>query len=237
MMSRTNRATILGLVVFAVGATATFAVLRGEKDTGVMAGRGPNAAIVAVKDIAAGTTGADAVRQNLVAMREVPTRARPANALTDVMQLSRTITLSLVPAGRVLTPAEFPPSQTRIGTLRIPPNMTAIAVQMANVSGVAGFAGAGDKIDIYGVARTANGARLIMQSIEVLSVNGTTLAPSAGQPGGAGLVFLLAATPAQAERLVYFASFEQLYFSLVAKDQAPFPPPPGVGPGDALKPL
>ena len=238
MGSRTNRATIIGLAVFAVGVVATFFVLRQRDATGVTAGPREGAVVVATKAIPAGTTGADAVRQNLVGFRAVSARARPANAFNDLLQLNRTVALAPVPAGRILTPSEFTPSQTRIGTVRIPPNTTAIAVQMANVAGVAGFAGAGDRIDVYGVARTGStGARLVMQAIEVLSVNGTTLAPSAGQPGGPGLVFLLAATPAQAERLVYLASFEQLYFSLVARDQQPVTPPPGATPADALKPV
>ena len=62
---------------------------------------------------------------------------------------------------------------------------------------------------------------LVMQGIEVLNVNGTTLTPNAGQPGGPGLVYLVAVTPAQAEHLVYLTTFEQLYFSLLPKAGAP----------------
>jgi Flp pilus assembly protein CpaB len=236
---RASRATVVGIVVFAVGTAATFLLLRRDSGSTVTVGRGQAGVLVAVNQIPAGTTGADAVARGLVAARAVRDRDRPAAALTDIAQLARTTAIAAIPARRVLTSADFPPSQTRVGTIRMPPGTTALAVQMTSVPGVAGFAGAGDKIDIYAVAKqaTAPGARLVMQGIEVLSVNGAALVPSPGVPGGPGLVFLLAVTPAQAERLVYLTSFEAVYFSLVPKDQAAIPPPPGSTPADAFKPL
>ena len=60
-----------------------------------------------------------------------------------------------------------------------------------------------------------------MQNTEVLNVNGTTLAAAQGQPGGTGLVYLLAVSPVEAERLVYLTTFESLYFSLVARTLPP----------------
>ncbi len=76
-----------------------------------------------------------------------------------------------------------------------------------------------------------------MQNTEVLNVNGTTLAAVQGQPGGTGLVYLLAVNPIEAERLVYLASFEDLYFSLVSKDQPAIGETPGSSNLDALKAL
>lgn len=78
-------------------------------------------------------------------------------------------------------------------------------------------------------------ARLIMQNTEILNVNGTTLAAAPGQPGGTGLVYLLAVNPNEAEKLIYLSTFEQLYFSLVSKDAAPVAPTPGSSVVDALK--
>src|SRR6266540_271067 len=98
MGSRSNRATIIGLAVFAVGAVATLFVLRQHDSTGVTAGPGQGAVLVATKAIPGGTTGADAVRQSLVGFRAVPARERPANALTDLLQLNRTVALAPVPA-------------------------------------------------------------------------------------------------------------------------------------------
>jgi hypothetical protein len=69
----------------------------------------------------------------------------------------------------------------------------------------------------------------------VLSVNGATLAPAPGKPAAERLVFLLVVSPAEAERLIYLSKFEQLYFSLVPRDQAGPVPTPGVGPDTALR--
>jgi Flp pilus assembly protein CpaB len=175
-----------------------------------------------------------------VKTKAIAESAKPANALTDVSQLAGRVATLGVPEGQVLTAEQFKDSQTRIGTLKIPDGKTALALQMSNVPGVAGFAGAGDRINVYGLLRdgTPGGqAKLIMQNVEILNVNGTTLVNNQGQPGGAGLVFLLAVNPTEAEQLVYLTSFQDLYFALAAKDQPPVDATPGVALRDALKTL
>ena len=226
MAKRSNLIVTLGLAVFIVGAMATYLILRDNGDETPAAGSGKVAVLVADKPIPAGTNGADAANGGLVKSKVVADSVKPANALTDPTQLAgRTATLG-VPEGQIITSDQFQTTQTRIGTLKIPEGKTALALELANVPGVAGFAGAGDRINIYGVvkpdpeARRCRQRKLIMQNTEVLNVNGTTLAAAPGQPGGTGLVYLLAVTPVEAERLVYLTSFESLYFSLVTKDAA-----------------
>jgi pilus assembly protein CpaB len=242
MAKRSNLIVTLGLVVFVVGAAATFLVTRDGDDGSTPAvGSGKASVLVAEKPIPAGTSGASAVNSGLVKAKVVSESAKPADALTDTSQLAgRTATLG-VSEGQILTAGQFQLAQTRIGTLNIPEGKTALALQLANLPGVAGFAGAGDRVNVYGIvkadpgARGAPAARLIMQNTEVLNVNGTTLAAAQGQPGGAGLVYLLAVTAEEAERLVYLTTFESLYFSLVAKDSAGVPGTPGATNTDALK--
>ncbi len=243
MGKRSNLIVTLGLAVFIVGAAATFLVVRNSgSDSTPTAGAGRVAVLVADKPIPAGTQGSAAVNQGMVKSKVVVESARPATALTDVSQLAgKTVTLG-VAQGQVLTTDQFQTAQTRIGTLKIPDGKTAIAVQMANVAGVAGFAGAGDRVNVYGVIKPgsdpkqpAGGSHLIMQSTEVLNVNGTTLAAAQGQPGGTGLVYLLAVSAPEAERIAYLTTFEQLYFSLVAKDALPVTGTPGSSITDALK--
>ncbi len=243
MGKRSNLIVTLGLAVFIVGAAATFLVVRnnGGSDTAT-AGPGRVTVLVADKQIPAGTQGSAAVNQGMVKSKVVVESARPADALTDVSQLAgKTVTLG-VAQGQVLVTGQFQAAQTRIGTLKIPDGKTALAVQMGNVPGVAGFAGAGDRIDVFGVIKPGSdpkmpqgGSHLIMQNTEVLNVNGTTLAAAQGQPGGTGLVYLLAVTAPEAERLTYLTTFEQLYFSLVSKDAAPVAGTPGSSIADALK--
>lgn len=226
-----------GIVLLALGVVAAVRMVRDGSGAGASGG---TFVLYAAKPVAAGTTGAAAVEQGLVKSKRVSPDAAHPDVLVEVSQLAGTVSQADIPAGHILTRAEFAPSQTRIGTLRIPPGKTALAVQMANVPGVAGFAGAGDRVNVYGASENAGTggaarAQLVMQGVEVLKVNGTTFAPAQGQPEGGSLVFLLAVSPAEAERLVYLVSFEKLYFSLVPKDQPPIPPTPGWGAADALK--
>lgn len=242
MGKRSNLIVTLGLAVFIVGAAATYLVVRNSDDGTTTTAAGRVSVLVADKPIPAGTTGSAAVSQGLVKGKAVDAGARPPTALTDISQLAgKTVTLG-VSEGEILTTDQFQAAQTRIGTLKIPEGKTALALQLANVPGVAGFAGAGDRINVYGLVKPGSdpknpsgAAHLIMQNTEVLNVNGATLAAAQGQPGGTGLVYLLAVSAVEAERLIYLSSFESLYFSLVSKDAAPVPVTPGSSIADALK--
>jgi Flp pilus assembly protein CpaB len=197
--------------------------------------------LVADKPIAAGTTGQAAVAQGLIKVKRIDIKSRPVTALTDASQLAGKTAHVNIAAGQPLVAEQFEVAQTVVGTVDIPAGKEALAVQLANVPGVAGFAGAGDKIDVYGIAKdpkTQTGiARRVMTGVDVLKVNGTTLVPTQGQPGGAGLVFLVAVTPEQAERIVYLTTLEQLYFALVPKAHPPTAPTPGTNPATVLNPV
>jgi len=242
MGKRSNLIVTLGLAVFIVGAAATYLVVRNSDGGTAVAGAGKVTVLVADKPIPAGTTGASAVNSGMVKTKAIANAAKPVTALTDVSQLAgKTVTLG-VSEGEILTTDQFQQAQTRIGTLKIPDGKTALAVQLANVPGVAGFAGAGDRINVYGVIKAgsdpknpAGMAHLIMQNTEVLNVNGATLAAAQGQPAGTALLYLLAVSPTEAERLIYLSTFESLYFSLVSKDAAPVGATPGSSIADALK--
>ena len=243
MAKRSNVIVTLGLAVFIVGAMATFLILRDSGEENPAVGSGRVAVLVAAKPIPAGTSGADAANGGLVKSKVVADSVKPANALTDPTQLAGRSASLGVPEGQIITSDQFQQTQTRIGTLKIPEGKTALALELGNVPGVAGFAGAGDRINVYAVVKSspdaggASSVKLIMQNTEVLNVNGTTLAAVQGQPGGTGLVYLLAVNPIEAERLVYLASFEDLYFSLVSKDQPAIGETPGSSNLDALKAL
>ena len=242
MGKRSNLIVTLGLAVFIVGAAATYLVVRSGDGGGATSSAGKVPVLVAEKPIPAGTTGTNVVANGMIKTRQVDAAAKPATAVTDASQLAgKTVTLG-VAEGQIITLDQFQTAQTRIGTLKIPDGKTALALQLANVPGVAGFAGAGDRVNIYGVVKPGSDPKnpqgathLIMSNTEVLNVNGATLAAAQGQPGGAGLVYLLAVSPAEAERLIYLSTFEQLYFSLVAKDAAAVGGTPGASIADALK--
>lgn len=244
MAKRSNLIVILGLAVFVVGAGATYLIARGDGDSGSAAGAGKVSVLYAAEPIPSGTSGSSALSEGLIKTKAIAQSALPAGALTDSTQVAgRTAALG-VAEGQVLTSEDFKENQTRIGTLKIPDGKTALALEMENVPGVAGFVGAGDRINIYGVVdgdpqiNGGNGmTKLVMQNIEVLNVNGSSLVDAQGQPGGSGLVYLLAVNPNEAEQLVYLENFQKLYFALVSKDQAPVGNTSGVASRDALRTL
>ena len=244
MAKRSNLIVILGLAVFVVGAGATYLIAKNSNDAPAPSGPGRVTVLYADKPIPSGTSGSSALNEGLIKSKSIAESAKPPTALTDSTQVAgRTAALG-VAEGQVITAEHFKENQTRIGTLKIPDGKTALALEMQNVPGVAGFVGAGDHINVYGVAKNdpaingGNGiTKLVMQNVEVLNVNGANLAASPGQPGGAGLVYLLAVSPSEAEQLIYLNTFQDLYFSLVSKDQAPTGNTSGVASRDALRTL
>jgi Flp pilus assembly protein CpaB len=229
-MKRSNMIVALGLAVFVVGAGATYFVLK-DKDSGASAAT--NATVLyAAQAIPAGTSGSNALNEGKVKTKTVEASAA-TGALTDPSQLVGKTAASAVPEGLVLTATQFPQTQTVSGALKIPDGKTALAVQLGYIPGVAGFAQAGDRIDIFGISSNGGGGtRLVLQNTEVLNISAPTV--TAGAPAGGEPVYLLAVSPTEAEQVIYMATFHKLYFSLVPRDQAPVPGTPGSGQPDAL---
>lgn len=236
MSTKTRAMLVAGFVIFVAGTSgAAYVGSRGNRDTGTGAQKAQ--VLYAARGVDAGTAGATALASGQVRVRQIDASTLPPNAVTEPSQLSGRVASAAIPAGTTLTAEMFPAPQTRIGTVVIPQGKRALALQLESVPGVAGFVGAGDHIDVYVVSKGNNGAppgvRLVLQGAEVLNVNGTGLVSQQGQPGAPNLVYLLAVTPAESERLIYLTEFEKLYFDLVPKGEAPVTTP-GVGPGQTL---
>ena len=246
MRKRSNLIVIIGVAVFVIGAGATFLVVRSGNDGGKgdkTAGAAQSSVLYAAKDIPSGITGAQAVEAGYVKTRSVAASARPGGAITDQSELAGMKAVANVPAGTLLTENQFAAPQTTLGAVKIPDGKMALAVSLGPAPGVAGFAAAGDRIDIFGVLKEGPGspsAKLIMQNTEVLSVNpsgATAVAAAAAAASAAAPTFLLAVTAQEAERLVFYTSFNALYFSLVSKDAPTVGSTPGSSAADALKQL
>lgn len=222
------------MVLFVAGGGG--AAYLATRDAGATGAAGKVSAYYAAAAVEIGTPAATALAEGLIRPRAVVASDRPADAVSDASQLAGRVAGSAIPAGAFVTTAMFPDPQTRIGTVVIPAGKRALALELQPVAGVAGFAGAGDRIDVYGVARgerTPAGVRLVLQGVDVLNVNGAGLPAAQGQPNSPNLVYLLAVTPAEAERLIYLHEFEKLYFDLVPKGEGPVTTP-GAGPAGAL---
>jgi len=231
MAKRSNLILTIGLVVFIVGAGATFLVVRNGSGSTKSVGAGGSSVLYAAKAIPSGTAGVAAYDQGYIKTRSVSAAAKPAGALADPSELAGKTALGSVPEGTIITSSQFAAPQTTLGSVKIPEGKTALALSLAPVPGLAGFAAAGDHVDIFGVLKEGPGspsAKLIMQNTEVLTVSPV----AAGNP-----TYLLAVTAPEAERLVFFTSFDSLYFSLVSKDAAAVGNTPGSFAADALKQL
>jgi len=241
MAKRSNLILTIGLAVFVIGAGATFFVVRSGGGTKANAAGGGTTVLYAAKDIPSGTTGAQAVDQGYIKTRSIGASAKPAGALSDPSEVAGKTAQGTVSEGTVITSSQFAAPQTSLGSVKIPDGKMALALSMGPAAGVSGFVAAGDHIDVFGVLKDGPGspsARLIMQNTEVLSISpsgGTAAAAAAAT--GASPTYLLAVTAPEAERLVFFTSFDSLYFSLVSKNAAAVPPTPGSGAADALKQL
>ena len=242
MAGKTKAILAVGFVIFLGGSMgAAYLGSRGTSDAGPSSPSAPRPTVLyAAQPVPAGTASALALAQGLIRARTVAAASLPADAITDPAQLSGRVAVRAITEGTILTTEMFPAPQTHIGTVVIPQGKRALALELQPVAGIAAFAGAGDRIDVYGVADgsrgTAMGVQLVLQAVEVLNVNGTGLPAAQGQPNGPNLVYLLAVTPTEAERLIYLTTFEELYFDLVAKGEPPVATS-GARPDQALQAL
>jgi pilus assembly protein CpaB len=237
MVSRSKMGFIAGLALFVVG-VGTAAYLGTRPDAAPSAAAARVQVFATAAPVDTGTPGPAALAQGLLKPRMVAAATVPVNAVTDPLQIAGGVAAAVIPAGTIITSDMFPDPQTRIGTVVIPPGKRALALKLEPVPGVAGFVGAGDLIDVYGVTVggdvEASRVKLVLQSVEVLNVNGTGLPAAQGVAEGPSLVYLLAVTPSDAEKLIFISEFNKLYFDLVAKGEPPVVTP-GAGAEEALQ--
>lgn len=118
-----------------------------------------------------------------------------------------------------------PPTATPTAGFTIPPGRQAIAVQVPFEKGIAGYAKAGDHVNVYGAFKNgpANAtlpnpaAKLVLANVQVLAVDAA--APNGGAATGTNATYLLAVDASQAEQLIYLQSFESTYLTLARDDQ------------------
>lgn len=133
-------------------------------------------------------------------------------------------TTTTVQAGTVVVNAAAPSAPT---SFTIPDGKQAVAVQVPYIAGLAGYAKAGDMVNVYGnIDASGAGAtpappatKLILSDVEVLAVTG----PGPGAESAAATTYLLALNADQAEQAIFFAKFQSLWLTLVPKGQAATP--------------
>jgi Flp pilus assembly protein CpaB len=134
-----------------------------------------------------------------------------------------TTTSTTVQAGTVIVSSAAPVAPT---SFTIPDGKQAVAVQMPFISGLAGYAKAGDHVNVYGnidekgtaVTPAPPVTKLILPDVQVLAVT----SPAPGTEAG-NVTYLLALDTNQAEQAIFFAKFQSMWLTLVPKGQAPAP--------------
>lgn len=123
------------------------------------------------------------------------------------------------------------PAPGAVPAVKVPAGKEAVAVQVPTVPGLAGYAKAGDRVNVYGTfkdrqpnagARGVPLAKLILADASVLAVT----APAAGAEGGTA-TYLLAVKPGDAEKVIYLASFEGIWLSITPEGAPAIADTPG----------
>lgn len=239
MGKRSNMLVAVGLVVFLLGGAIVLLALRndnGNPTSVAAANAASRSVLVAAEDLPAGASGSDLVSTGKVRSQPVDGTAG-ADAVTAPGDLIGKVLSLPVKKGEVLRFGSL-----RAETIKIPDGKQAVAVQVDYVPAVAGQVGPGDLVNLYSVAAKSSDpqqqvpfTKLLLANVEVLKVSDLPVAPTTpttvnplaapvAATGGAQ-VFLVAVDQAQAEKLIFSASNQKLYASLVPKGQQPVPTP------------
>lgn len=245
---RSNLPLALGLLALVVGGSLVFLVLQdNEKPSSAPqagAGRGSATVYVATKKLTAGASGNDLVRDKAVEARQVPLTEQAPDAITSAVQLEGRLLGQDVEVGAQLRTSMLKSSTVRRESLDIPSGMQAVAIQIPYVPGVAGYVGVEDRVNVYGVLKTAPTGptvKLILSNVQVLDVS-TEVAPrraaadaaAAERVGVSAITYLLAVNPSDAAKMIFLSEYESMYMTLVPKGQAASNTPPVII-GDLLK--
>lgn len=146
----------------------------------------------------------------LAALATRDTGGRATNAA------AQSTTSTTLPVGAVA-----PPTAAAAAGFVIPAGHQAIALDVPYVNGLAGYARAGNHVNVFGAFKNnaANStlpnpaAKLVMSDVEVLAVTN----PAPGTAGNS--TYVLSVDASQAEQLVYLANFEIAYMTLARDHQ------------------
>lgn len=127
--------------------------------------------VVAKTNISAQTL----LKREMFETREMPENLVPANAVTDVETILNRPAKTEILAGDVMTPQRvFDESEPRGFIGMIPKDCRAVSVRVNDITGVAGFAKPGDRVDVILSEKDENFATtsILLQNVLLLSING-----------------------------------------------------------------
>jgi len=126
--------------------------------------------VVAKADIAPRTV----IRESMVQFKEVPADSVPNGAVTSIADVVDCPAKITILAGDIITSRKLYKNTDQAGFVgAIPPDCRAVAINVNDVTGVAGFAKPGDHVDLMLVEKNDDSAtaNIILQNVLLLSIN------------------------------------------------------------------
>lgn len=225
----------IGVIVFVIGVAVVALILRSDdsSSSSSAADEGPQRVLVVDQAIPAGTTGDEVVAFGWAKVDEVKPEEKAPDALTSLAQLPGQVFTVTVPEGQQIRSAQVRSQNLRAGSLEVPAGMEALAVDVPFVPGGAGYVGAGDLVNVYGVygAGVVNAPKVqrLLANVMVLDVSVEVAPrvasddPEAARAGGGVITYLLAVDANAAEKAIFTDEFGSLYLTLSADDLVPVP--------------
>lgn len=235
-------ATLLALV----GVAAVVLYAKGA-DQRAVAGAQPRLVYLSQKAIPAGTSLNDAARSQLLVKAELPAKAVPVGALTEVTDANKDLlaTTDIVPGEYILS-ARFGETPQGSKAIQVPAGQVAISVALSDPARVGQFVTPGSHLVIYDtfdgpLVGTATGSpsgptaqsqvpretRVLLDDVLVIAMGTTALTPvsqstpdasSQAAAGDAKTLVTVALPPEQATRLVHGIQTGKIYAGLRGTD-------------------
>jgi pilus assembly protein CpaB len=223
-----------------IGTFAVFAYVH-NADKRAVAGTKASQVLIAHKEVPAGTSWSDAVKDGYLVAEKIPASAAPESALSSVEAgvPNDDVASASIASGQIVLREMFgTAASANTGAIAIPKGMIAISVAMSSNADVAGFVQPGSEVAIFGTftvtspdgkpATSVTGTAqyltdLILPKVLVTAtsvaaptnVDGKTGSQGTVSAGGSVLV-TLAVTQAQAQQVILAQQTGQIYFALLS---------------------
>ena len=224
-----------------IGTLAVFAYVHGA-DKRAVEGTKASRVYVAHKQIPAGTSWSDAVKDGYLSTESVPASATPESAVSPVEtdMVDTAVAASDIGSGQIVLHEMFGATQSsKTGAVTIPKGMIAITVSMASNADVAGFPVAGSNIAIFGTfaVQTTDGkpaagtagtgqfvTHVVLPKVQVIATSAappSTVDPSKDSSGnavsaGGSVLVTIAVSQADAQKVILSQQIGGLYFGLLS---------------------
>ena len=171
-------ALVISLIMFSVAGLSIWFLLEQknheEVETVVQEPEPPQISMVQVVTANVTIAPKTILKEEMLTLKELPSDSAPPEAFTTIAEVVGKPTKIAIHENEIVTPSKVYDSPNQIGFVgTIPPDCRAVSVNVNDVTGVAGFAKPGDRVDIMLVERDDGVAttRVILQDVLLLSIN------------------------------------------------------------------